>query len=63
MRIDERDRTLSDPEPDTYEPAWLDQNEPCGEGHCRCYGQGSEHAGCACGCDCPRDADGQVIED
>ena len=41
----------------------IDEPQPCGEGHCRCYGQGSEHADCACGCDCPRDDDGQLIDD
>lgn len=40
-----------------------ERREPCGEGHCRCYGQGAEHAECACGCDCPRDEDGQLVDD
>jgi hypothetical protein len=40
-----------------------EEHEPCGESMCRCYGTGSEHADCACGCDCPRDDDGQLIED
>ena len=35
-----------------------DYREPCGEGMCRCYGTGPDHADCACGCDCPRDGDG-----
>ncbi|HET6636813.1 MAG TPA: hypothetical protein VFH77_17490 [Streptomyces sp.] len=37
--------------------------EPCGESMCRCYGSGPEHADCACGCDCPRDADGQLVDE
>jgi hypothetical protein len=41
----------------------IDRPEPCGEGHCRCDGTGSEHADCACGCDCPRDEGGQLIDD
>jgi hypothetical protein len=53
--------------PDEYErPVVGEQQaerEPCGEGHCRCYGTGTEHADCACGCDCPRDDDGQLIDD
>lgn len=52
---------------DRHDEAVLDaqdeEKQPCGEGHCRCYGVGSEHAECACGCDCPRDDDGQLIED
>lgn len=40
-----------------------DRREPCGEGHCRCYGTGAEHANCACGCDCPRDEDGQLVDE
>lgn len=40
-----------------------ERREPCGEGHCRCDGQGAEHADCACGCDCPRDEDGQLIDE
>lgn len=44
---------------DQHDEAVLDaqdeeRREPCGEGHCRCYGVGPEHADCACGCDCPR---------
>lgn len=41
----------------------IDRPQPCGEGHCRCYGEGAEHADCACGCDCPRDEDGQLIDE
>jgi hypothetical protein len=37
--------------------------QPCGEGHCICYGVGPDHAECACGCDCPRDIDGQLIHE
>jgi hypothetical protein len=40
-----------------------DGRQPCGEGHCRCYGTSSAHVDCACGCDCPRDDDGQLLED
>jgi hypothetical protein len=38
-------------------------NMPCGESSCRCYGYGEAHADCACGCDCPRDDYGQLIEE
>lgn len=38
-----------------------DDRQPCGESHCICYGQGSEHYDCACGCDCPRDDDGELL--
>lgn len=31
-----------------------DDRQPCGESGCICYGQGSDHVDCACGCDCPR---------
>lgn len=37
--------------------------DACGESHCICYGVGPEHYDHACGCDCPRDADGQLIDD
>ncbi|WP_329616458.1 hypothetical protein OG244_28430 [Streptomyces brevispora] len=55
-------------ETDQADEAQLDgqdaeRREPCGEGHCRCYGVGSEHIDHACGCDCPRDGDGQLIDD
>lgn len=54
-------------EDDQIDEAQLDaqdeENQPCGEGHCRCYGVGAEHYDHACGCDCPRDEDGQVIKD
>lgn len=36
-----------------------DENFPCGEGMCRCYCD-TWHG--PCGCDCPRDEDGQLIE-
>lgn len=39
-----------------------DRREPCGESGCLCYGVGPEHADCACGCDCPRDEDGQLLD-
>lgn len=52
---------------DQHDEAVLDaqdeQNQPCGEGHCHCYGVGSDHYNHACGCDCPRDDDGQLIRD
>ncbi|MCX4750966.1 hypothetical protein OG455_41530 [Kitasatospora sp. NBC_01287] len=35
-----------------------DDREPCGEGMCHCYCPSREHA---CGCDCPRDEDGQLV--
>jgi hypothetical protein len=41
----------------------LYENQPCGEGHCICYGVGPDHADCACGCDCPRDEYGQLIHE
>lgn len=41
----------------------LDEKQPCGESGCLCYGVGPDHAECACGCDCPRDADGQLIHE
>src|SRR5207237_409916 len=46
--------------PDDW-PGWPadedDEREPCGENHCLCYCIGDCHA---CGCDCPREPDGQV---
>ncbi|MFD9603304.1 hypothetical protein [Streptomyces sp. NPDC059970] len=45
------------------QPALDDVREPCGESHCRCYGEGAEHYECACGCDCPRDSDGELLTD
>jgi hypothetical protein len=42
-------------------PTSDDDREPCGESGCICYGTGPDHADCACGCDCPRDEDGQRI--
>lgn len=56
-------RTPEDSGRDRSEPQSNEDREPCGEGHCRCYGVGPEHANCACGCDCPRDEDGQLIDD
>ncbi|WP_157851774.1 hypothetical protein [Streptomyces monomycini] len=32
--------------------------EPCGEGMCHCYCPDNAHP---CGCDCPRDDEGQRI--
>lgn len=37
-----------------------DEFMPCGEGHCRCYCPTRAHA---CGCDCPRDEDGELLEE
>lgn len=54
---------LKGPESSPYEPHPVEGREPCGEGHCRCCGVGPEHADCACSCDCPRDEDGQLIDD
>ena len=44
-------------------PDYTSDREPCGESGCICYGSGSDHAGCACGCDCPRDDYGQLIQE
>lgn len=38
-----------------------DADEACGENSCHCYCTGAQHH--ACGCDCPRDNDGQLIRD
>lgn len=40
---------------------FLNDFKPCGENDCRCYGVGFDHDDHACGCDCPRDASGQII--
>ncbi|GIH29380.1 hypothetical protein Aph01nite_76900 [Acrocarpospora phusangensis] len=48
--------------PDEPELGNDDRPMPCGEGHCRCYGIGYEHADHACGCDCPRDEEGDLDE-
>lgn len=37
-----------------------DHPDACGENSCICY---CTHAAHPCGCDCPRDDDGQLIED
>lgn len=37
--------------------------QPCGENSCHCYGTGPDHVDCACGCDCPRDDYGQLIDE
>lgn len=44
---------------DTFDD--LDDREPCGEGMCRCDHYGEQHG--PCGCDCPRDDYGQLIEE
>jgi hypothetical protein len=38
-----------------------DDREPCGESGCLCYHYGGKHG--PCGCDCPRDDYGQLIEE